>query len=128
VEAVTLFIAVAGIFTLYSLLGNRSPVFQAKKEDFVPFKYIDRTNAGPDIQLYINDLRPYAAMSLQILGPLLSLAISQGWLINTAKFANTALKNANSTRSALREEESHDIASTAGEILLKIVRAWLRVD
>ena len=127
-EAVTLFIAATGIFTLYSLLDSRSSIFQAKQEDFIPFKYIDRTNAGPDIQPYIDGLRPYVAMSLQILGPLLSLGISQGWLINWAKLANTAFTNSNSTMSSSQKEESNGIAGTAGDLLVKIVRVWLRAE
>jgi len=133
VEAVTFALTLIGTFVLYGLLSDRSSIFHpALLENFVPFKYIDRTTAGQDIRPYINSLQPYVVLSFQIFGPLLSLAIPHGWLISvtagTMKSIQSAIKVYNSTSPVSGEAKSDDIVATAGELLLKIARIWIRTN
>ncbi|KIM27794.1 hypothetical protein M408DRAFT_159332 [Serendipita vermifera MAFF 305830] len=123
-EGVTCLIAVTSTFALYSLLNSRSPIFQTKQEDFVPFQYIDRRTTGADAQPYINAVHPYVALSLRLLsGPLIPLIVSQGWLPIAAKVAR-AVSLGSSNKTQTREDESDDLAT----LFFSLIRVWARVD
>lgn len=128
VVAVMLLVAVACIFSIYSLLEPRCPVFRSKREEFIPFRYIDRTTVGADAQPYIDSLRPFAALPLSVVsGPFCSIIFPHGGLILTIATGLVRMAtNGNSTKSTSHDDAS-DNASTV-RILLNLLRVWARVD